>query len=123
MTGPRAVGIWRSGLLACLLILYAVALSNQAYEATSPSSLSWHVLLRKTYSIGAFAVIGFLIKRSRLRGFEELAPIAGAVGLYSAAIEVGQYLTGVREGPASNLFDVVCGVIGGALGSFVAGII
>lgn len=103
-------------MLACSAILFAVALSNQAYEATSPSSFSYHVLLRKAYSIGAFAVIGFLVVRSRLPGLTRPWPVALTVGLYSAAIEVGQYLTGVREGLASNAFDVLCGVIGGALG-------
>jgi hypothetical protein len=123
MTGPRAVGLWRSALLAAAIILYAVALSNQAYEATSPGWLPWHVLLRKTYSIGAFALIGFLLKRSRLRGLESVAAGAVVVGLYSTAIEIGQYVEGVREGLASSAFDVFCGIIGGALGAFVARIV
>ena len=123
MTGPRTVGLWRSALIAAAIILYAVALSNQAYEATSPGWLPWHVLLRKTYSIGAFALLGFLLNRSRLRGFESVWAGAVAIGLYSTAIEIGQYVEGVREGLASNAFDVLCGVIGGALGAFVARII
>jgi len=100
--------------------LYAVALSNQAYEVTSPPALSFHVLLRKAYSIGAFAAIGFLATRSRLPGLARPQPVAAGVGLYSAAIEVGQYLTGVREGLASNAFDVLCGIVGGALGAVIA---
>lgn len=38
-----------------------------------------------------------------------------AVALYSAAIEVGQDLTGSQEGYISNLFDVFCGATGGFL--------
>ncbi len=120
MTAPRAVRLWRGALLVCSLILYAVALSNQAYEVTSPPALSFHVLLRKAYSIGAFAVVGFLVMRSRLPGLARLLPVALGVGLYSAAIELGQYLTGVREGLASNAFDVLCGILGGALGAAIA---
>jgi hypothetical protein len=118
----RTLIVWRLLLAACSAVLFAVALSNRAYELTSPSTLPWHVLLRKAYSIGAFAVIGFLIARSRLRGFRGGGSIAALVGLYSAAIEVGQYLTGVREGLLSNAFDVVCGLIGGALGSIFSSI-
>lgn len=120
MTGVQRLGLWRAGLLTCAVLLYAVALSNQAYEATSPSSFSFHVLLRKAYSIGAFAVIGFLIVRSRLPGLGGRWRAALAVGLYSAAIEAGQYLTGVREGLVSNAFDVFCGTVGGALGALAA---
>ncbi len=116
MKTARRTVFWRCALVVCAALLFGIALSNQAYEATSPPSLSYHVLLRKAYSIGAFAVIGFLIVRSRLPGLGRLWPVALAVGAYSAAIEVGQYLTGVREGLASNAFDVACGVIGGALG-------
>lgn len=120
MTGLQRLGLWRAGLLTCAVLLYVLALSNRAYEATSPSSLSFHVLLRKAYSIGAFAVIGFLVVRSRLPGLRGRWQAALAVGLYSAAIEAGQFLTGVREGLTSNEFDVFCGIVGGTLGALAA---
>jgi hypothetical protein len=120
MTGTRTLRLWRVALLCAALVLYAVALSNQAYEATSPSSLSFHVLLRKAYSIGAFAVIGLLIVCSQFPGLKGFLAAALAVGTYSAAIELGQYLEGVREGLLSNALDVACGIAGGALGAFAA---
>ena len=97
-----------------------MALSNDVYEATSPAVIPFHVLLRKTYSVGAFALVGFLALRSRLPWPASLPAAALAVGLYSAAIELGQYLTGVREGLLSNGIDVACGAIGGALGALAA---
>lgn len=101
-------------------MLYAIACSNQAYELTSPASLSFHVLLRKTYSIGAFALLGFLLGRSRLRRLGTVASIAFAIALYSAAIEVGQYFAGSREGLVSNGLDVLMGFVGGGLGAALA---
>lgn len=100
--------------------LYAIALSDAAYELTSPVELSFHVLLRKTYSIVAFALVGYLLRRA-LRESGRDAPrativacIAG-VAAYSAAIEVGQWLAGSHEGLAWNAFDTFCGAVGGTL--------
>jgi hypothetical protein len=39
--------------------LFWAATSNEVYDLTSPSVLSFHVLLRKAYSIAAFALVGF----------------------------------------------------------------
>lgn len=119
MLRERPPVVWRWALAACAVLLYAVALSNQAYEATSPSSLSFHVLLRKGYSIGAFALIGFLAARSRVKGIRGWIPVAIAIALYSTAIEIGQYAEGVREGLLSNGIDIACGFVGGAIGALV----
>jgi hypothetical protein len=100
--------------------LFYAATSNAVYEATSPPFLNWHVLLRKAYSIVAFAMLGTLVARfPPPRGRFAVTTIA--LALYSAAIEWGQYLGGVREGLAWNSIDVACGGIGGALGSWIFG--
>jgi hypothetical protein len=84
---------------------------------TSPSYLSWHVLLRKSYSVIAFAIVGITLGRAALEWKRplSLAGYALAVALFSAAIEVGQKLAGSNEGLAWNAFDTGCGALGGAL--------
>ncbi len=104
--------------------LFAVAISNAAYEATSPSWLTFHVLLRKAYSVVAFALIGFVLARTLhvRRSLRSVLGIALGVGLYSAFIELGQWLySGAHETLAQQSFDVVCGLIGGAIGGALAG--
>jgi len=103
--------------------LYIVAASNATYEATSPSWLSFHVLLRKAYSVVAFALVGFaLAQATRYSGVQFGLVRGGAsVGAYSALIEFGQrVLAGARESLAQQSFDVACGIIGGGLGALIA---
>jgi hypothetical protein len=98
--------------------LYWAAISRGVYEVTSPSYLSWHVALRKLYSVIAFAVLGLLVARGippRSRVWMTVLILA----IYSAAIEVGQYLTGVREGLVWNTVDTLCGALGGAFGAII----
>jgi hypothetical protein len=95
---------------------FAIALSDVVYELTSPSALSWHVLLRKTYSIGAFTIVGMLLGwalPARVRGSLQAAV---AIATYSGLIEIAQRLAGSREGLMWNAIDVACGAIGGYLG-------
>jgi hypothetical protein len=105
--------------------LFAVAISNAAYEATSPSWLTFHVLLRKAYSVVAFALIGFALARA-LRApasFASVLRVSLAVGLYSGFIELGQRLySGAHETLAQQSFDVACGLVGGAIGAALAGV-
>jgi hypothetical protein len=112
---PKTLKIWTLSLAVVAAILFAIALSNSAYELTSPSTFAWHVLLRKTYSIGAFALVGYLLRRTLLEhGRQDAFPTCiWAVALFSAAIEVGQDPTGSQEGYVSNLFDIFCGAVGG----------
>jgi hypothetical protein len=106
-------------LLAALAaaILFAVALNDAIYEATSPSGLAWHVVLRKTYSVAAFALVGYLLRRAlgehaRMR----VTPISvWGMAAYSAAIELGQAAVGSHEGLVWNAVDVACGALGGAI--------
>lgn len=73
-------------------------------------------ILRKLYSIVAFAIVGFFAApafepRQRL--------LAGAllVGSFSTAIEIAQRMTGSQESLLSNIFDIGCGAVGGLLGA------
>jgi hypothetical protein len=106
--------------IGAALTLYALALSADFYNETSPSSLSWHVLLRKIYSVGAFALIGFLYT-NLLRACKRKTSIvrtATVIAAYSACIEVGQAFVGSHEGLGWNAFDTACGALGGAIGYF-----
>jgi hypothetical protein len=111
---------WTISAALVAAALYAIALSKAAYELTSPVSLSWHVLLRKSYSIVAFTLVGYLLRRALREhhrdnaGFTILTCIVG-VAAYSAAIEVGQYFCGSTEGLGWNTVDTFCGAIGGTL--------
>jgi membrane associated rhomboid family serine protease len=107
--------IWTLLTIVAATILYVVALSNAAYEATSPASFAWHVLLRKIYSVAAFALVGYLLRRAlREHGRDGAFPTCvWGVAAYSAAIEIGQDLAGSHEGLAWNAIDVACGALGG----------
>jgi hypothetical protein len=98
-------------------ILFVVALSNTVYDATSPSWLSWHVLLRKSYSVIAFAVVGYFLRRALKEHDRPNAIETCVLGItaYSAAIEIGQVAVGSHEGLLWNAVDVACGTLGGAL--------
>jgi hypothetical protein len=103
---------------------YVVALSGAVYELTSPSGFSFHIALRKTYSVVAFAIVGFLyvkVVREWQGRVPSLLHTALAIAVYSGLIEVGQFLAHSHEGFASNVFDVACGAVGGALGRIAAG--
>ena len=102
--------------------LFWAATSNEVYDLTSPAGLSFHIVLRKTYSIVAFALVGFTADkalgpsaRGALRG-------ALAVAAYSASIEVVQAARGSHEGAVWNAVDILCGAAGGWLGVVARGI-
>jgi hypothetical protein len=109
--------LWTLIAAAVIAFFFAIALSDVVYELTSPSYLSWHVLLRKSYSVIAFAIVGITLGRAALEWKRplSLAGYALAVALFSAAIEVGQKLAGSNEGFAWNAFDTGCGALGGAI--------
>ena len=110
---------WTLAAIAVAAVLYAVAISGAVYEVTSPSWLSFHLVLRKCYSVGAFALVGYLFRRAaRERGGTHLVAVAVlGTALYSAAIEVGQYFAGSKEGLGWNAIDTLCGALGGAIAS------
>jgi hypothetical protein len=109
---------WTIATAVVAAIFFAAAISHAVYELTSPVALSWHVLLRKCYSVAAFSLVGYLLRRALAeRGSRAnvAATCAIAVAAYSAAIELGQYLHGSHEGLGWNAFDTCCGALGGAL--------
>ncbi len=71
------------------------------------------VLLRKFYSIVAFALIGFVVDKALPRTRRPALRAALIVAAFSAAIEVAQKLHHAREGPLSNAIDIACGALGG----------
>jgi hypothetical protein len=97
---------------------FALSLSREVYDATSPEWLSWHVLLRKFYSVIAFALVGFTARRAlEENGHRKNVAVRCVVGVavYSAAIEVAQFFHGSHEGLGWNVFDTICGAAGGAI--------
>ncbi len=98
------------------LAFFAAALSNDVYNLTSPPAFSWHVLLRKIYSIIAFALVGAAYVWA---SGASLRRSALAIAAYSGAIEIGQHLTNGLEPFYWNVIDVVCGAAGGALGALM----
>lgn len=97
--------------------LFIAALSSDFYNATSPPQFGLHVLMRKVYSVGAFALVGYLIARALRECSLALTTRAIIVlgAIYSGAIEIAQFENGSQEGIWWNLFDVGCGALGGAI--------
>jgi VanZ family protein len=93
--------------------LFVLALSSDVYELTSPSAFGYHVVLRKVYSIVAFAIVGVSYAFARPRS--GVVETATAIALYSGLIEFGQWFTS-DESLTWNLVDVACGFAGGMLG-------
>lgn len=101
-------------------VVFALGLSNAVYEATSPWGSPWHVLLRKSYSVAAFALVAYLYRRAlrEHRRNDAFPTCIWALAGYSAAIELGQALVGSHEGLAWNAIDVGCGALGGLIACF-----
>jgi hypothetical protein len=126
---------WATAAIVLATVFFLAATSNHFYAATSPQhigqrifgeesaalgdpfGLSLHVMLRKLYSIIAFAVVGFATLRAFSAPRRATVPTMLIVAAYSGAIELGQYVHGIREGLGSNTFDVACGAAGGWLGA------
>ena len=109
------------------IVLCIVAVNDTVYEATSPTWLDFHVALRKSYSIVAFAVVGFPIAWARVKTGAPATTrvVGGIVAAYSALIEVLQYFAALAanelpDSIADDLFDVLCGFIGGAIAVWIA---
>jgi hypothetical protein len=117
--------------------MFYAAISLRVYRHTLPHLLLMHVfgedyndgplsvlvLLRKFYSIVAFAVIGFVVDKALPRTRRPALRAAIIVAAFSAVIEVAQKLHGAREGLLSEAIDVACGALGGWLAVTIAGAI
>jgi len=105
------------------IVLLVAAVDNGVYEVTTPTAWSYHVLLRKFYSVVAFAVVGFPITRARqLTGRSaSVSSIGWLIAAYSTVIEILQYfLDPPPEGLPSNALDIACGFLGGAIAAWAA---
>ncbi len=116
----RSMKAWKPWSIAATvvaLVLLAVAVSHSVYDITSPVWLSWHIVLRKFYSLVAFALVGFCLRRALVENGRRnvVLPCILWVAAYSATIEVLQFAYGSHEGLGWNAFDTFCGALGGAL--------
>ena len=103
------------------VVLLIAAVDNGVYEVTTPTAWSYHVILRKFYSVVAFAVVGFPIARARqLTGRSaSITSIGWMIAGYSTVIEVLQYyIDPPPEGLLSNAIDIACGFLGGAIAAW-----
>jgi hypothetical protein len=117
---PEAIRrVWGVTAIVIAAALFWAATSDVVYEATSPSAFSWHVVVRKAYSIVAFALIGFTADNALGPSARAYARGAFLVAAYSTAIEIAQAALGSHEGLVWNAIDVLCGAVGGSLGVFV----
>jgi hypothetical protein len=120
-TAKRQPALWWTLTIVVALGLFIIALSDEVYNLTSPPG-PLRILIRKTYSIVAFALVGYLLSRALGASGRPASAltVAGMVGIYSLAIEIGQDIGGSQEGLALNAIDVACGIIGGYLGRVVS---
>jgi hypothetical protein len=120
-TARRQPALWWTLTIAVALGLFIIALSDEVYNLTSPPG-PLRILIRKSYSVVAFALVGYLLSRALGASGRPASAltVASTVGLYSLAIEIGQTIGGSQEGLVLNAIDVVCGIIGGYLGRFVS---
>lgn len=108
---------WTIAAVVVATVLFVLANRDDVYLLTSPPGLSWHILLRKAYSVVAFALVGHLCRRALIENGRPhvITPCIAGIAAYSGLIEIGQYLGGSQEGLGWNAFDVVCGALGGAV--------
>ncbi len=108
---------WTIAAVVAATVMYVLACDNEVYRLTSPPQFSWHIVLRKAYSVVAFALVAYLERRALIEnGRPNVAlPCILGIAAYSALIEVGQFLLGSNEGPVWNAVDTLCGALGGAI--------
>lgn len=113
----------RYALFAFLLasiVFFFVSLSHDIEGVTSPRNhgIAAQTLLRKTYSVVVFAILGYLCTWSHRRtGTICLIGSGVVIGLFSATIEFFQRWMGAPEGLVWNAADTLMGLFGGLLGA------
>jgi hypothetical protein len=109
---------WTIAACAIALFFFVLSLNAEVYEFTSPSTWSWHIAVRKIYSIVAFSIVGYAARRAfdeqHIRRLPWVTMLT--VALYSSAIEGAQAAMGSHEGLEWNAIDIACGALGGAIG-------
>jgi predicted MFS family arabinose efflux permease len=90
------------------------------YEKLTPrvqNDLSERRVLRKIYSVVAFAIVGLLVAPFTPKD-QRIVACTALLTVYSLVIEVAQKLVlHASEGLLSNAFDIGCGALGGCLGA------
>ncbi len=115
------VGWWRAATIVAACVLYAIATSGPAYQATTPSTMPEHEAVRKIYALLAFALLGFFLQNAQVPRVGGTSAVGIAIGCYSYAIELGQIGFGhSTETFAQHSFDVASGVVGGGGGAFAS---
>lgn len=124
--------VWVVIAIPVSLFFLWFATSYSVYTHTTPSNLavrvfgqsaehvqhhaswfSFHIALRKAYSVIVFALIGFLLDKALGPSQRRTLRAVIAVAIFSTLIEIAQKLRGSAEGIGENLFDVGCGALGG----------
>jgi hypothetical protein len=80
-----------------------------------PAWLSLHIVVRKVYSIVAFAIVGFCTDKALGPVRRPMLRSALLVAAYSLCIEAGQRLVVGHEPLLERVFDVGCGAVGGVI--------
>jgi hypothetical protein len=112
--------LWWTLTIVAAIAFFFLAASDTVYNLTSPPG-PLQILLRKSYSLGAFALVGYPLSRA-LELSTKPKPVlfvATAVGIYSLAIEIVQAIVGSHEGFVWNAVDVGFGFAGGYLGAAI----
>ena len=115
----QAILWWTLTIVAAIAFLF-LASSDAVYNLTSPPG-PLQILLRKSYSVVAFALVGYPLSRA-FELSDKAKPtlfIATAVGIYSLVIEIVQAIVGSHEGLIWNAVDVAFGFVGGYLGAAI----
>ncbi len=119
-THARSPRVWRAFCCVAAVVLFAISISGPMYDLTSPATMPHHQLVRKTYAVLAFALLGYALERSHLRRVNGVVAAGIALALYSYAIEIAQIVIDrSTESFAEHSFDVASGLVGGALGAFI----
>jgi hypothetical protein len=107
---------WIAVATVVAAVLFWLATSEVVYELTSPPAWSWHIVVRKSYSLFAFALLGFTADKALGPSARPALRAALLVAAYSGAIEIAQAWRGSHEGLRWNVTDVLFGAAGGWLG-------
>jgi len=106
-------------MVAAIAFLF-LASSDAIYNVTSPPG-PLQILLRKSYSLVAFALVGYPLSRALEASDNRRSTlfVATAVATYSLVIEIVQAIVGSHEGLVWNAVDVGFGFAGGFLGAAI----
>lgn len=133
MRSPLPRRLWVAAAAGAAIVFFLIALRRDVYDETSPAhiamhvfgstarsvgdpfGISLHVVIRKAYSIVAFALVCFLYAKAMALDARRALSIVLFGALFSAAIEAGQRLHHVHEGLGWNAVDVACGAAGGGV--------